>query len=44
MVRKDPIQSAKPYLPPQGPHKNARDNTKPYTFVQDVIMRLAANP
>lgn len=42
--RKDPIQSAKPFIPIQGPHKGGRRNDVAYTQIQHVIQALNANP
>lgn len=43
-LRKDPILTAKPYMPVQGPFKNGRRNELAYTQVQHMIQSLSANP
>lgn len=44
LERKDPMKSERPYIPPQGPHKNGRQNDKAYNYIQHMINSLAANP
>ena len=43
-MRKDPIKSAKPMYPTQGPHKYGIQNGVAYTQIQHIIQSLNANP
>jgi len=43
-MRKDPIRSANPEFPKQGPHKGGKQNSRAYTQIQHIIQSLASNP
>ena len=43
-IRKNPIMSANPQFPKQGPHKFGRQNEKAYTQIQYIIQSLNKNP
>lgn len=42
-IRKDPIKTHKPFLPQQGPNKDAKKNVA-YTQIHHIIQSLNANP
>jgi hypothetical protein len=43
-LRKDPLLTQKPYLPPQGPNAKGRQNNVAYTQIHHIIQQLNSNP